>query len=70
MTKYFAGIGSRETPQDILKLMTKSAYRLEQLGYVLRSGGARGADKAFELGVMNLKNRRIYTAGRKRPTTP
>lgn len=48
--KYYAGIGSRETPEDVLKLMTRIARGLDRKGYILRSGGARGADKAFEVG--------------------
>lgn len=49
--KYYTGIGSRETPKDILALMEKIAYKLADAGYVLRSGAARGADTAFENGV-------------------
>jgi hypothetical protein len=41
--KYYAGIGSRETPKDILDLISKIAIKLESLGYTLRSGGADGA---------------------------
>lgn len=48
--KYYCGIGSRETPEDVLERMTKLATILERKGYVLRSGGAIGADKAFEKG--------------------
>lgn len=44
------GIGSRETPDDILKLMTRIGRRIEELGGILRSGGAGGADLAFEAG--------------------
>ena len=44
------GIGSRETPEDILKLMTRIGRRIEELGGILRSGGAGGADLAFEAG--------------------
>ena len=47
---YYAGIGSRETPQDILQLFEKAAYYLSVKKFVLRSGGAKGADKAFENG--------------------
>jgi len=46
--KYYTGVGSRNTPNDILRLMTKIAKYLHDLGYTLRSGGAEGADKAFE----------------------
>lgn len=48
MTKYFTGIGSRKTPKYILKLMKQIARELANQGYVLRSGGAEGADNAFE----------------------
>jgi len=46
----YAGIGSRETPPDILRKMQAAAHRLEARGYTLRSGGADGADSAFEAG--------------------
>lgn len=49
--KYYTGIGSRQTPKDILKLMERIAYKLCQKGYVLRSGSAGGADTAFENGA-------------------
>lgn len=47
---YYAGIGSRETPVEILNLMNQIAKHLAKLGITLRSGGAEGADKAFEDG--------------------
>lgn len=50
MRKYYAGIGSRETPGPILERMTNFGRRLHDLGYILRSGGAEGADTAFEDG--------------------
>lgn len=49
--KYYAGIGSRNTPTPILKLMTRFAARAEECGYTLRSGAAPGADQAFEKGA-------------------
>jgi len=49
--KYYAGIGSRETPLDIRIQMTALASELEQMGYCLRSGNADGADQAFAEGV-------------------
>lgn len=57
MTDYraYAGIGSRQTPPDICALMTGLARRLAAAGYVLRSGGARGADQAFEAGAGTAK---------------
>jgi len=58
--KAYAGVGSRNTPQNILDIMTKTAIFLEKRGYTLRSGGAKGADLAFENGVKELKE--IYYA--------
>lgn len=55
--KYYAGIGSRETPKDVCLRMTQIAQRLSSLGYCLRSGGAEGADEAFEFGA---KHKQIY----------
>lgn len=49
--KYFTGVGSRETPPDILDLMKDIAIYLSFNNWVLRSGGAPGADTAFEEGV-------------------
>lgn len=51
MIKFYAGIGSRRAPVGILELMTQFASKIEQEGYVLRSGGADGADKAFAQGT-------------------
>jgi len=47
---YYTGIGSRETPRDIQKLFAKVATYLSEMQFILRSGGAQGADKAFEIG--------------------
>lgn len=44
----YAGIGSRETPQNILLLMQQIGLKLLSKDYILRSGGAPGADSAFE----------------------
>lgn len=51
--KYYAGVGSRETPLHICKFMTEVARYMETQGWTLRSGGARGADKAFAAGAEN-----------------
>ena len=51
MSKVYAGIGSRETPAEILGVMTSMAEHLERLGWTLRSGCAPGADTAFEKGT-------------------
>lgn len=46
--KTYAGVGSRRAPEDVLKLMGKIARRLAERGWALRTGGAEGADRAFE----------------------
>jgi DNA-binding XRE family transcriptional regulator len=62
MTKYYAGIGSRETPKDICEIMTQLATKLANTGWVLRSGGAKGADQAFEKGVPKGFEKEIFYA--------
>ena len=47
----YTGIGSRKTPQDIIYQMEDIAKYLCSSGYTLRSGGAQGADAAFERGA-------------------
>jgi len=54
MLKYYAGIGSRQTPPDVLELMERLARKLRNIGFVLRSGAADGADSAFERGAAGV----------------
>lgn len=54
--KYYTGIGSRSTPIEVQKRFTSIAAKLNDLGYILRSGGADGADSAFEQGATENKN--------------
>ena len=56
MYKSYAGIGSRQTPEDILVVMSKLGKKLASEGWTLRSGGAQGADNAFFAGVMEHNN--------------
>lgn len=56
----YAGIGSRETPKEILELMTLAAKTFAGKGFTLRSGGAIGADIAFEKGCGT--NKEIFRA--------
>lgn len=51
--KYITGIGSRETPYEIIKMMHGIGADLchSSKGFTLRSGGADGADTAFEFGA-------------------
>lgn len=46
----YTGVGSRDTPKDVQELMRKFAAKQAQNGWTLRSGGANGADSAFEKG--------------------
>lgn len=59
--RIYTGVGSRSTPNDIQQIMTELAHKLNGYGYILRSGGASGADTAFESGAVDKKE--IYLAG-------
>lgn len=63
MRKFYSGVGSRSTPLGACNLMRTIAGFLEKYGYVLRSGGAVGADQAFESGVKNPENKEIFYIG-------
>lgn len=58
-TFIYAGIGSRQTPSEVLEIMTGLGIYLEQRGYTLHTGDADGADKAFGL---KIRNKIIFTA--------
>jgi len=47
---FYAGIGARKTPDNVLQSMEAVAAYLASEGHTLRSGGADGADMAFENG--------------------
>ncbi|MBU2792723.1 DUF4326 domain-containing protein [Acidithiobacillus thiooxidans] len=59
----YAGIGSRSTPDPVLQVMRKIAHRLSELGYTLLSGGASGADSAFQAGCTGKKEIYLPWAG-------
>jgi hypothetical protein len=62
---YYAGIGSRETPESILNAFTKIGEELGNLGITLRSGRAPGADSAFERGARKAhQNSEIFVPWR------
>lgn len=61
MNKSYAGVGSRETPHDVCLLFERVATYLAKQNYILRSGGAEGADQAFECGCDKAKGKKeIY----------
>lgn len=64
----YAGVGSRSTPPSILKLMHAFAKLVAGKGdWILRSGGAIGADLAFELGCNEEGGKKeIYLASPRR----
>lgn len=61
MKKFYTGVGSRITPSDVLKFMEFISSKLSGL-YILRSGGADGADRSFEIGVGINGECEIYKA--------
>jgi hypothetical protein len=63
MDYFYTGVGSRSTPENILLVMSKLAQMLGWGGWTLRSGGAEGADSAFEYGASLAEGKReIYRA--------
>ena len=54
---FYTGIGSRETPKHVGEYMAHIAQVMDSVGYILRSGGAPGADTFFEQGA---KNKHIF----------
>lgn len=58
---YYTGIGSRKTPVDVIGDMIALGKFYAERGYTLRSGGANGADSAFEIGCDHGKGlKEIY----------
>lgn len=60
MSQFYAGIGSRETPAWVCARFSMLAGTLGDEGWTLRSGGAQGADQAFEQGLSRHHPREIY----------
>ncbi len=65
--RFYAGIGSRETPPDVLLLMTLTAKMLSAEGFTLRSGGAEGADTAFAQGATHAEIFKVHLVNRVAP---
>ena len=57
--KYYAGIGSRKTPYEIISVMVDIGKYLAKMGYILRSGAADGADAAFEAGCDSVSGSKL-----------
>ena len=56
--KYYTGIGSRSTPKNILDMMSQIGEYMAHGEYCLLSGGASGADTAFESGCDTVKGKK------------
>lgn len=56
---FYAGIGSRETPEPVLLEMQTIAMQLALRGFALRSGCAIGADSAFEKGCKVVGGKKV-----------
>lgn len=54
---YFAGIGSRKLPHDIIPIISQAVTLLNEKGWTLRSGAAHGSDITFQ---RLCKDREIY----------
>ena len=60
----YAGIGHRNTPEKVRDMMTNIGSQLAQMGFILRSGNAIGADQAWEEEVTR-KMKEIFIINRK-----
>ena len=59
--KIYTGVGARSTPNEMLDIIQNVASVLGKQGWVLRSGGADGADYAFETGCDAVQgSKKIY----------
>lgn len=54
MDKFYSGIGHTKIPLNIELLMYEIAQYLATQGWILRSGGAKGSDTAFENGCNSI----------------
>lgn len=69
-TQRYAGVGSRGTPPEVLALITSVARRLAERSYTLFSGGAPGADQAFERGAVDKTIFLPWPSFQSRPPAP
>lgn len=57
---YYAGVGSQGTPESVCHRMAYVAEALRIAGWILNSGGADGADTAFERGCGDYSKMNIF----------
>ena len=58
-TNFYTGIGSRQTPDEVQNEIVKWSNSMQN-NWILRSGGAKGADDAFERGITISDRKEIY----------
>jgi len=59
MTKIVSIIGSRETPKDVLETISAISEFFARKVWIIRTGGAKGADEAAFSGANKVKNAKI-----------
>lgn len=55
----YAGVGSRNTPPEILTVMDRLGENMAAAGWVLRSGNCKGADQAFQRGANRINPMKV-----------
>lgn len=55
---YYTAVGARDTPDEYLALMIQIGQMMANKGYIMRSGGAPGADSAFEIGCDRARGKK------------
>ena len=60
--QWYTGVGSRLTPLGVLAEMRRIAALMRDDGFILRTGGAAGADSAFAGGVGAVRAQRTAIA--------
>ena len=57
MNNYYTGVGSREISDEEYSLLSEIGKKMASLGYILRSGGAEGSDRAFQEGACSVSQK-------------
>lgn len=60
ISKFYAGFGHDDTPDDIMHIMQNFGTMAESLGWTLRTGGHGPAARAFETGVKHYLNKEVF----------
>lgn len=60
MNKIYFGFGSRNTPTEVLAIMSMLGEELEEKGFIQRNGGAHGADESFLTNIKDPNTVELY----------